>query len=76
MADFLSRKDEAEDELEFKEGDFVLKKGNTEQVNAITRNAAKKQQSEQEVRKELTDQRELKEKLKKQDLEVQKSKNV
>ena len=69
-------RDEAEDELEFKEGEFILKKVDKERINAITRNAAKKHQTEEEVKKELIDRRNLKEELKKDHLESQKIKNV
>ena len=71
MADYLSRADE-EEELEFKEGEYVLKKGG-KRVEAVTRSATKKaEEEEQEGRKELVDRRIIKDELKKQKILAEK----
>ena len=75
MADYLSRKDEVVDELEFKEGEFILKRAEDKKVNATTRSAFKKQQkTEEEEKKELVDRRKLKEELQNEKVVSQKEK--
>lgn len=71
MADYLSRKDEEGDEIEFKEGEFVIKKD----VNAVTRGALKKTENQEEKgRKEIFERREIKNQLQNKKFLAQKEK--